>query len=849
VSERSALELWRLKLESFQKEEALAVDPEQKFALAVRIGETQAKIRELESHGPAFEPAASNRAAPSQLSYTADRLFGREQDLARLLAYWEGRKTRLVTIVAFGGVGKTSLVARFAAELSDRNYDGADYFDWSFYSQGTRGTSTASADAFIDAALRFFGDEEAAESARGGWEKGSRLAAILASRRALLVLDGLEPLQYPPGPLAGELKDPAMQALLRGLAAKNAGLCVVTTREKVAGLGRFDAAAQWELDSLSTEAGIDLLESLGIDGSAAEMQQAEAEVEGHALTLHLLGGYLRDAHGGDVRKRDRVGFVAADAETSGGHAFRVMGAYEGWLEAAGTTRRRDLAVLRLLGLFDRPASAECLAALRRPPAIEGLTEALFEKVPGWRGWFRKPLPVGEEEWRLSVQRLASCQLVVAGEDGSVDAHPLIREYFASRLRDENPKAWRVAHGRIFDYLKDGTPQFPVDLPGLQPLYQAVFHGCQAGRHQEACHKVYHDRIQRCDEAYSSKKLGAIGADLGAIVCFFEKPWSRLAPSLSDLARAWLLNEAAFSLRALGRLREALEPMRAGLEGAARLKNWYNAAQAASNLSDIELTLGEVQLAVADAEQAVAFADRSGNAFVKMGFRTTLANAQHQAGEKEAALALFHEAERLQAERQPVYPLVYSVQGFRYCDLLLAWAERAAGSGRDVRAPSREEECSEVERRAAGSLEIARQNNWLLDIALDRLSLGRARLYRAVMKGGFLSVENAGSDIEKAIAGLRDAGQIDYIPRGLLTRAWLRRLNGDADGAKADLDEAQEIAKRGSMKLHLADIALYRARLFHDRVSLVEARRLVEGCGYGRRLPEIADLEAESAKWD
>jgi hypothetical protein len=46
-----------------------------------------------------------------------------------------------------------------------------------------------------------------------------------------------------------------------------------------------------------------------------------------------------------------------------------------------------------------------------------------------------------------------------------------------------------------------------------------------------------------------------------------------------------------------------------------------------------------------------------------------------------------------------------------------------------------------------------------------------------------------------------------------------------------------------MMLHLADVHLYRARLFHDHASLAEARRLVEKHGYGRRREEIADLEA------
>ena len=37
--------------------------------------------------------------------------------------------------------------------------------------------------------------------------------------------------------------------------------------------------------------------------------------------------------------------------------------------------------------------------------------------------------------------------------------------------------------------------------------------------------------------------------------------------------------------------------------------------------------------------------------------------------------------------------------------------------------------------------------------------------------------------------------------------------GEALGAQADLDEAWDIAERGPMRLHLADIHLHRARLF------------------------------------
>ena len=90
--------------------------------------------------------------------------------------------------------------------------------------------------------------------------------------------------------------------------------------------------------------------------------------------------------------------------------------------------------------------------------------------------------------------------------------------------------------------------------------------------------------------------------------------------------------------------------------------------------------------------------------------------------------------------------------------------------------------------------------------------------------------------------------MSYLPRGLLTRAWQRCLSGDEAGARADLDEAWEIAERGPMPLFQADIQLTRARLFRDRAALAEARRLIEKHGYHRRDGELADAEAAAEGW-
>ena len=78
------------------------------------------------------------------------------------------------------------------------------------------------------AALTWFGDQDPLIGTE--WEKGERLAKLVARRRTLLILDGLDPLQNPSGPQEGRLREPSLQALLRELAAFNKGLCVITTR-------------------------------------------------------------------------------------------------------------------------------------------------------------------------------------------------------------------------------------------------------------------------------------------------------------------------------------------------------------------------------------------------------------------------------------------------------------------------------------------------------------------------------------------------------------------------------------------------------------------------------------------
>ena len=241
-------------------------------------------------------------------------------------------------------------------------------YDWSFYSQGTQ--QQASADDFFAKALEWFGETDL-EKYKDPWSKGERLAELVRQQRTLLILDGMEPLQHPPGPMAGELTDPSIKALLQGLSVARhsvsnhetesratLGLCIVTTREAVPTLDEMSEPKRVtvDLDSLSPQAGAELLGHYGVTGEPDELRQASVDVDGHALALILLGTYLKSRCRGDVRRRSEA-LLFKGHERYAAHAHKVMASYEAWFEQQDDTSRAAVAILRLMGLFNRPADA------------------------------------------------------------------------------------------------------------------------------------------------------------------------------------------------------------------------------------------------------------------------------------------------------------------------------------------------------------------------------------------------------------------------------------------------------------------------------------------------------------
>jgi Protein kinase domain/NACHT domain len=441
----------------------------------------------------------------ARLPVTGSDVFGREEDVAFLDRAWANKDVNVATIVAWAGVGKSTLVNHWLRRMAAKHYRSAELvFGWSFYRQGTSG-GTSSPDEFIDAALTWFGDPDPRLGT--AWEKGERLAKLVAHRRTLLVLDGLEPLQNPPGPQEGRLREASLQALMRELAAFNKGLCVITTRTPIADIADYErtSALRRDLDQLSSDAGAKLLRALGVNGDETELRTASDEFRGHCLALTLLGSYLTDAYNGDIRRRGEVSGRLAHDVRQGVHARKVMESYESWFGEGP-----ELSILRILGLFDRPAEEKAIAALLKPPPIPALTESLTDLRP--------------TEWRMILGRLRRARLL-AGEDphnpGCLDTHPLVREYFGEQLRSQQTEAWKECNRRLFHYYRMLAPQLPNSFREMEPLFLAVVCGCNAGFFREALHEVYIPRIQRGNASFAANVLGTRGALLLVLVHFFK----------------------------------------------------------------------------------------------------------------------------------------------------------------------------------------------------------------------------------------------------------------------------------------------------------------------------------------
>jgi hypothetical protein len=134
--------------------ELLNAMPKITDAIDARRRITQGHLRKMspaDSRAVRHRPPARlgpKKISVARLPVTGSDIFGREEDIAFLDTAWANQDVNVVTIVAWAGVGKSTLVNHWLRQMAAEHYRSAQFvFGWSFYRQGSSG-GTSCADEF-----------------------------------------------------------------------------------------------------------------------------------------------------------------------------------------------------------------------------------------------------------------------------------------------------------------------------------------------------------------------------------------------------------------------------------------------------------------------------------------------------------------------------------------------------------------------------------------------------------------------------------------------------------------------------------------------------------------------------
>lgn len=771
---------------------------------------------------------------------------GRAPQIRELLTLWRENRGSLVQIVADGGTGKTTLVRRWLGELggdADRPPD----LRWSFYSQGSHREAMDST-AFFDFTARALGIDSAALEPAERRRMGALVARRFAARGGVLVLDGMEPLQHLPSVEGGAVSDPLLHQMLQEfreiLRSGDQGghfVVVITTRWAIPHL-RGPGTATLELPALSVREGADLLQRVRISGkpeaglefrpaphrTGDELEATSSEFAGHPLALTLLAAYLLCAEEGDLARRTTIPPITAFPEDIPGysHARRVMAAYDrlfcrsdeaGWHEAC-----RQL--LRVIGLFDRPAEPELIDALCRPP-ISGLTDQL----------------ASASRYNYAVSRLRDLRLLSSSDAAApelLDTHPLIREHFGRSLREESPDTWAQAHARLGRELDRSVAAVrPTAVREMLTLYRAVAHGCRAGEYAWSW-SVFVHRVQQDDRFTSTGKLGLTVAEVSALSGFFRTPWHEVADGVPPEIVGKALGRAAFCLRAMGRLRDASSAFETALAHHERRGDLQAAAADANNYSVGLLQVGDLPRAVELATRALRYTEQAGAVHDLAKRQVNLAWLLHYEGRTAEARQGFREALRLLREHHSGQLRLRSTQGQRYGEFLL----EADPTLEDIR---------EAAVIGQGMIDHPTPVYERLDAAMGYMIRGRAE---SLLFSSGHSQDGAAAlhSLRQAEELSRQTGHRDALVRCLLPLAAASRVAGEFRDAARYLNGAEEIIEQYGMLLYLIDSALERAWLALARGDAATATEFLGQANvsraryapsYGRHNRTFRDLES------
>ena len=295
------------------------------------------------------------------------------------------------------------------------------------------------------------------------------------------------------------------------------------------------------LEDLSDHASADLLVELGVHGRQRDLEAAVRELQGHALSVTLLGTYLAEVCGGDIRHRDQFDFahiVLSPEEQSelltdktivpAKRAAKVMRGYLAQFEKLAKEGATDGARRPGAGAAEparpvRPASgragrgcaprdstfrAHGRSVLRAPGED---IPALASQIAGCRKLTPKSsAPRGCARRRAACANCGSCPNPIPRTRTNSMPTPWCAPSSPAGSKRPRRRPPRPRISILYRHYAAAAPDLPDTLDAMQPLFHAVQHGVKAGRAQKAFDEVFRRRILHANDKYIFRVLGAFG---------------------------------------------------------------------------------------------------------------------------------------------------------------------------------------------------------------------------------------------------------------------------------------------------------------------------------------------------
>lgn len=772
--------------------------PQYWFAESLEVFTRRLSHQVRERHSRSAAPESGAAVFTSMLPLTDPLPLGRENELAQMDVALQLPDCNLLQVIAFGGAGKTTLINAWLQRLMRCcDYRAYRVFAWSFHWRGFGREAGSSADRFVECALEWFG---AADPSRGSpWSRATRLLGLIRRQPTILVLDGVESLQRPPGLEGGVIEDSSLALVLRELTSGMRGLCVITSRIELAEVRQFygEAVRTLRLAPLDEVSGVRLLQRHGLTGEPSDFTRAVQNFRGHALSLNLLAGYLNMTSASRIECWEDVdGWQVTPGLAS--EPVRIMDAYSDWFQDTA-----ELNILYLVSLFDRPIGLEFLRRVVDTGGQASFWESL-RMLPG-------------DGWRLAVHRLREAQLVTVSADDSdphIDEHPLVRAYFAGRFRDQQPVAWKRGHLSIVDQLERGWRAQAAPERSLEPLFQAVVHACLAREYARA-YALYEQDIKQGQ--ISMFHMGSHHADLACLRQFFTEPWRQVVADLPMPARFYLLSCVAANLVTLGRIDEAISPLLQSVDGLIAQGEIQKAVVASGALVSMQLYVGNLGAAFALIERVESLVASVGSQLLGAVVDNYVGHALYLSAQPEAAASRFAAAQSVYLQESPPEPVGFPMVNCFHALFLVETGDAAAGLRHALRA---------LQWRRDGAWQTRFDTTTLN--AMDHLAAGLAWLRLG-------DCGQAEPYLETQIEMLRTVDDWLFLPFGLIHRSELYLAQQRHAAARADLDEALRIAGNTGARLLQRDAAYALARLCME---------LGDWEGVGRQLATIDRLGLE-----